>query len=135
MPEVDFASILANGGYLPKESQDALVNCGTIIIRQIVPEKQALEWKQSVKDYIEVNPTTKGFPSDNIQVYELYWSKAQLEARSHKNMLMAQTALNRAWSKTPQDKVVLSEQATYCDRLRMRTVSISQFQITPWTNG
>lgn len=123
IPEVDFSSIVENGGELPEKAKGLLKDRGTIIIRGLVPEKQALDWKQSVRDYIKKNPSTKGFPAHDIQVYELYWSKAQLEARAHQNMLRAQTALNLVWNKKPEDRVVLREPTTYCDRLRMRTVS------------
>ncbi|KAJ4171803.1 hypothetical protein NW754_007398 [Fusarium falciforme] len=89
IPEVEFSSIVENGGQLPDKSKALLKERGTIVIRGLVSEKQALDWKQSV--------------------YELYWSKAQLEARAHQNMLLAQAALNCVWSKTDQDKAVLSE--------------------------
>lgn len=127
IPEVSFSSIAENGGHLPTEAQNLLRECGTIIIRGIVPEEQALRWKQSVQDYVAANPCTTGFPAGKIQVYELYWSKGQLEARSHTNMLLAQTALNRVWERKPEDRVVLSEPIAYCDRLRMRSVSHNIF--------
>ncbi|WAO96089.1 Hypothetical protein NCS54_01375100 [Fusarium falciforme] len=109
IPEVEFSSIVENGGQLPDKSKALLKERGTIVIRGLVSEKQALDWKQSVRGYISKNPSTKGFPTDDIQVYELYWSKAQLEARAHQNMLLAQAALNCVWSKADQDKAVLSE--------------------------
>lgn len=123
IPEVEFPSIVENGGHLPENAKRLLKERGTIIVQGLVSEKQALDWKQSVRNYIKKNPATKGFPAHNIQVYELYWSKAQLEARAHMNMLEAQRALNLVWSKEPEDGVVLSEPIAYCDRLRMRTVS------------
>lgn len=123
IPEVEFRSIAENGGHLPENAKQLLKERGTIIVRGLVSEKQALDWKESVRKYIKKNPATKGFPAHDIQVYELYWSKAQLEARAHKNMLEAQRALNLVWSKDPEDAVVLSEPIAYCDRLRMRTVS------------
>jgi hypothetical protein len=133
VPEVDFAAIIDNKGDLPDEKRILLERCGTIVIRGLFSEEQALGWKQSVRDYVKANPSTRGFPAGDIQVYELYWSKAQLEARSHDNMLLVQSALNRVWKKKPEDKVVLTESASYCDRLRMRmvrqgTLSLSELQ-------
>ncbi|OTB03267.1 hypothetical protein M426DRAFT_60889 [Hypoxylon sp. CI-4A] len=135
VPEITFSSIMENGGRLPEEAADLVKRHGTIIIRGLVPEKQALDWKQSLLEYAKENPSTKGFPSDNIQVYELYWSKAQLEARSHQNMLIAQTALNTLWSKQDDDRVVLSEPTTYCDRLRIRTPGDTSFNLGPHIDG
>lgn len=123
VPEVQFEDIKKNGGGLPDQAKELLKDCGTIVVRSLVPEHMALQWKQSVRDYVHANPSTKGFPADNIQVYELYWTRAQLEARSHENMMITQTALNKVWKKHADDRVVLAEPVAYCDRLRIRTVS------------
>lgn len=122
IPEIDYEAIAANNGYLPADAERRLRECGTIIVRGLIPEQQALQWKRSIGDYAQANPSTKGFPSNNKQIYELYWSKPQLEARSHENMLATQVALNKAWHAKDTDEVVLSEAVAYCDRLRIRTV-------------
>jgi hypothetical protein len=122
IPEVQFSEIATNNGSIPTNIVERLRECGTIIIRGLVDETQALKWKAQIRDYVNKNPQTKGFPANDIQVYELYWSKAQLEARAHENMLMAQVALNRVWSAKPEDAVDLEVPLTYCDRVRMRKV-------------
>lgn len=122
IPEVNFSEITANNGSIPKDIAQRLRESGTVIIRGLVDEAQALKWKDQIRDYVNENPQTKGFPAKNIQVYELYWSKAQVEARAHANMLMAQIALNRVWSAKPEDPVDLEVPLTYCDRVRMRKV-------------
>lgn len=123
VPEVNFSDIEANGGKLPEEVEKKLKACGTLVIRGIVPREQALGWKKEVREYITSNPSTGGFPANDIQVYETYWSKAQVTARSHPNMLAAHRAMNGAWSAEPEDPIVLSEPLSYADRLRIRTVS------------
>lgn len=124
IPELDFSEIAANNGNISEDIVKRLRECGTIVIRGLVDEAQALQWKEQIRDYVKENPQTKGFPANDIQVYELYWSKAQLEARAHANMLMAQVALNRVWSAKPEDPVDLEVPLTYCDRVRMRKVYI-----------
>jgi len=123
VPEVDYADIVANGGILPKDVEARLKSCGTLIVRGVVARQQALDWKQEVKDYVKANPSTGGFPTKNIQVFELYWTPAQLATRSHPNMLAVQRALNNAWIAEPEDPIVLSEPLSYADRVRIRTVS------------
>ncbi|KAH8698601.1 hypothetical protein BGW36DRAFT_358130 [Talaromyces proteolyticus] len=135
IPEVEFADIVGNKGRLPNDIESRLRECGTIIVRGLVSTDQALNWKQQVRDYVKLNPQTEGFPAGNIQVYELYWSKAQLEARSHANMLLVQTALNRVWRAKPQDPVDLDIPVTYCDRLRMRTPGDQSFNLGPHLDG
>ncbi|CAH0047470.1 unnamed protein product [Clonostachys solani] len=135
IPEVNFSSIVENGGLLPENAKSLLKDRGTIVIRGLVSERQALEWKQSVREYVKKNPSTKGFPANDRQVYEIYWSKAQLEARAHQNMLLAQAALNLVWDKQEHDKVVLSEAVAYCDRLRMRMPGDKSFNLGPHLDG
>jgi hypothetical protein len=122
IPCVKFADI--TDGRLPENDRTKLKTAGVIIVRGVVTEKQALDWKADVQGYVANNPQTKGYPKDNIQIYELYWVKAQLEARSHPNMLTVQKALNEVWHSQEQDPVDLSTPITYCDRLRIRTVSL-----------
>lgn len=125
IPEVHFSAIQANSGELPDDAKRALKERGTIIVRDLVSPDQALEWKQQIREYVKLNPTTSGFPAENPQVYELYWSKPQLEARAHRNMLLTQIALNKVWSATPEDPVDTTVPVSYCDRLRIRTVCYS----------
>lgn len=123
VPEVAYSDIVANGGVLPKDVEARLKRTGVVIVKGVVSREQALEWKQQVKDYIKANPQTGGFPAKNIQVYEMYWSRAQLEARSHPNVLAAQRAMNLVWTADEADPVVLNQPVSYADRLRIRTVS------------
>lgn len=120
IPSVDFSAI--KDGRLPDYARSELKAAGVIIVRGIVTEKQALDWKADVREYVGNNPQTRGYPKDNIQIYELYWTKAQLEARSHPNMLIVQKALNEVWHSQEQDPVDLGTSIAYCDRLRIRTV-------------
>ena len=122
IPEVHFSAIQANFGELPEDSKRALKERGTIIVRGLVSRDEDLSWKQRIRDYIKLNPSTKGFPADFPQVYELYWSKPQLEARAHPNMFTAQAALSKVWVAASEDVVDTSVPITYCDRLRIRTV-------------
>lgn len=64
-----------------EEKIDAIKRRGTVILKGVVPVQKALNWKQSIREYVSANPQTKGFPQHDPQVFELYWSKAQLEAR------------------------------------------------------
>jgi hypothetical protein len=122
IPTIDFSSIKSNT--IPQTTKAELKESGVVIVRGVVSEKQALGWKKEAREYIAANPQTKGYPADNPQIYELYWTKASLEARSHPHMLAVQSALNQVWSSSSNNDVVdLSTPITYCDRLRIRTVS------------
>ncbi|KAL4892955.1 hypothetical protein BDV59DRAFT_36256 [Aspergillus ambiguus] len=135
IPEIHFSAIQANNGELPESSLQALKEHGTIIVRGLVSADEALGWMQNIRDYVKLNPSTKGFPAHDPQVYELYWSKPQLEARAHSNMLIVQAALNKVWSAAPEDAVDTSVPIAYCDRLRIRTPGDKSFNLGPHLDG
>jgi hypothetical protein len=83
--EVDFAELKQG---LPEEKVAEIKATGSVIVRGVIPEEKvrlsnhaeryscantckALEWLESIKHYIALNPDVKGFPEDNKAVYEL----------------------------------------------------------------
>ncbi len=129
IPEVQYADIVANGEQLPASAAAELRSRGLIIVRGLVDPQLALDWKQQTRDYVKANPSTTGFPKDDVQVFELYWSPGQVAARSHPNTRKVHRALNKIWSSQPEDRVILSETLTYADRIRIRNVSTGY---CPW---
>jgi hypothetical protein len=77
----------------------------------------------------------RAFPASNPAVYELYWSPAQVAARSHPNMLAAQRWLQSLWH--APEKTVLGTQHTlsYADRLRIRRPGDAGFALGPHVDG
>ncbi|KAG6368388.1 hypothetical protein INS49_002594 [Diaporthe citri] len=71
---------------------------GAAVIRNVVPEDEARAMKRDLDTYIADNPHTRASSPNDPQMYELYWSLAQLKARAHPNMLKAQTfVMNGCW--------------------------------------
>jgi len=68
------------------------------------------------------------FPDEVPQIFQLYWSVPQVEARQHPNMSKVRSFINRCWSFetiNQQGERIWSfdpdKETTYADRLRMRT--------------
>src|SRR5450756_1785477 len=72
IPNIPFSEIKNHSRVLPFSR--GILKRGTALIRNVVPEEEALGWKEEIKEYIARNPGTKAFPKDNPAVYELYWS-------------------------------------------------------------
>lgn len=109
---------------------------GVAVIRGVIPQPEALELKEELRAYIAANPSTKTFPKDNPQVYELYWSPAQIKARSHPYLLAAQRFLLSHWhSKSPTALVSTAHPTIYADRLRLRTPGDNKFALGPHVDG
>ncbi len=76
------------------------------------------------------------FPSNNPQVFELYWSAPQLRARAHPNMLSSQLFLMNLWHSKDKDALISTSQPlTYADRVRIRQPGDSQFALGPHVDG
>lgn len=68
--------------------------------------------------------------------YELYNTKAQIEARTHPAILNTQRALLSLWrASDPETEVSLTTPISYFDRLRIRNPGLSSFVLGPHIDG
>ncbi|KAG8862904.1 hypothetical protein FRB96_000322 [Tulasnella sp. 330] len=134
IPEISFAELA--GGRVSDAWKAEVKRRGTIVVRDVVNDEEALGWKEDIKAYVKSNPQVKGFPSDNKQVFELYWSKSQLAARGHPNVLAVQKALQQQLFHTePSVPISLNITLSYADRLRIRHPGDSKFALGPHIDG
>ncbi|OLY78918.1 hypothetical protein AYI68_g7023 [Smittium mucronatum] len=119
----------------PSDMKAEIKKRGCVIIRNVVPPEVAQGYKQQVLDYIAAHPGVPGFPDNDPQVWELYWSKAQVEARSHPHFLQTATALNRLWHADENDEVDLETNLAYCDRVRIRKPKDHSFKLREHLDG
>ncbi|PBL02195.1 DUF1479-domain-containing protein [Armillaria gallica] len=119
IPQVQFSELQS----LPADKIAEIRRKGCLVIKDIVDDEQAIAWKKSLKEFISANPDVDGFPHDDKQFFMLYWTKSQLEARSHPNMLVASAWLNNLYHAEAGQKldgVDLSSPLSYADRFRIR---------------
>ncbi|KAK3385453.1 hypothetical protein B0H63DRAFT_494451 [Podospora didyma] len=134
-PEVQFSGNLYND--LRGAKGDEIKKRGVAVIRGVIPEDEARAYKFEIEEYVRQNPHTKGFPADNPQVIELYWSSPQLRARTHPSLLATQTALMAAlWhTSDPDAPISLRTPLSYADRLRIRQPGDAKFALGPHQDG
>ncbi|KAK3114314.1 hypothetical protein LTR53_007487 [Teratosphaeriaceae sp. CCFEE 6253] len=131
IPQIDFADLDAASPAFRGEHKKR----GVAVIRNVLPDQDVLEMKRELREYIAANPHTKAFPKETPQVYELYWSPAQIKARSHPNLIKAQRFLMDFWhSKDPEALVSSSHPLIYA-RLRMRLPGDAKFALGPHVDG
>lgn len=133
IPEISYSDI--KSGRVGNEFTRPYCEYGVCVIRGVVDEREALGFKSSILDYVRKNPHTKAFPKHDPQVYELYWSEAQLRARSHPNMLDAQRFLMNFWHASPSSEIDLHHPIAYADRLRIRQPGDTSFALGPHMDG
>ncbi|KAK1228853.1 hypothetical protein PQX77_008095 [Marasmius sp. AFHP31] len=119
IPQVKFSEL----DKLSPEKIAEIKRIGTVVIRDVVEDAEAAKWKTSLEEFVKANPTgIDGFPEGNLQFFQL-WTKPQVEARSHPNVLATSTWLNNLYS-TPSNAnlegVDLSTPLSYADRFRIR---------------
>ncbi|PSR80096.1 hypothetical protein BD289DRAFT_374616 [Coniella lustricola] len=136
IPEVRYAHLTED---LQSKRQE-IRKRGAVVVRGVIPEEQARGYKFELDEYIKKNPQTKGFPEKNPQVWELYWSPAQMRARTHPNLMTMQRALMQStWhtnSLSGSDALVsLAHPLAYADRLRMREPGDAAFALGPHQDG
>ncbi|KAH8547868.1 DUF1479 domain protein [Umbelopsis sp. PMI_123] len=135
VPEINFEDIKGNNGCFPEKTIQEIRKSGCIVVRGVFEREEALGYKQQVRDHIAKHPGIDGFPAKNPQVWELYWTKGQAQARSHPNFLAVSTALNRIWHASDDTAIDLSTNVTYCDRLRIREPGDASFALGEHVDG
>jgi len=125
IPQVNFADLHK----LSAEEIEKIKRRGTVVIKDVVPDEQAIKWKEELKEFVKANPTVEGLPEDDKQFFMLYWTKPQVQARSHPNMLAASVWLNNLYGIQSETSaslkgVDLNVPLTYADRFRIRKPGI-----------
>ena len=135
IPSIEFADVAA--GTVPQSKLDALRHRGTAVIRNVLPREQALDLKRQARDYIAANQSRiRAFPADSPAVYELYWTPSQVQARSHPNMLKAQSFLASFWhSSDLSSEISTTYPLSYADRFRIRQPGDAKFALGCHTDG
>ncbi|TFK35599.1 hypothetical protein BDQ12DRAFT_611456 [Crucibulum laeve] len=129
IPQVEFSKLQ----YLSNEEIEKIRRRGSVVIKDVVDDAEAVAWKESLEEFIKANPDVEGFPENDKQFFQLYWTKAQVKARAHPNMLAATVWLNNLYHAKPGrvlDGVDLSTPLTYADRFRIRHPGV-QWNVHP----
>ncbi|KAJ3827220.1 hypothetical protein EV361DRAFT_167826 [Lentinula raphanica] len=134
IPQVKFSELSS----LSLEKVEEIRRIGTVVIKDVVDDAEARSWQDSLKEFVKVNPDIRGFPAGDMQFFELYWTKPQVQARSHPNLLAASAWLNKLYRDNGNgslDGVDLSTPLTYADRFRIRHPGVQWDAHPPHIDG
>ncbi|CAE6506216.1 unnamed protein product [Rhizoctonia solani] len=131
IPQVEFNELSS----LSPSKLEEIKRTGCVVIRGVIDEPTAAGYKVKLEEYIRSNPEARGFPADNKQFFELYWSESQLRARSHPNMLSATAWLNSLFHAQETSPVSLSTPLMYADRFRIRKPGVQWNIHSPHVDG
>lgn len=112
---------------------DFIKRRGCVVVKQNFAREEALAWDKAMLDYLELNDFDSLYrgPGDSFfgsleasrpEIYPIYWSKSQMEARQSEGIALTQSFLNRLW-KFQSDGVTWFDpdvSIIYPDRIRRR---------------
>lgn len=130
-PTIPFEDV--KNGTITDAQREAVKRRGCAVIKGHFPREQALAWDRSMLDYLDLNhfdDVYKG-PGDNFfgtltasrpEIYPIYWSQAQMQARQSEEMAQVQSFLNRLWTFESNGKQWFNPDVSviYPDRIRRR---------------
>ncbi|EMX8899532.1 DUF1479 domain-containing protein [Enterobacter bugandensis] len=130
-PEIPFADV--KNGTITDAQREAVKRRGCAVIKGHFPREQALAWDRSMLDYLDLNKFDEVYkgPGDNFfgtltasrpEIYPIYWSQAQMQARQSEAMAQVQSFLNRLWTFESNGKQWFDPDVSviYPDRIRRR---------------
>ena len=131
VPSVAFADVAA--GRVPGETVAAIRAHGCAIVRGVFPRAQAEAWDRALLDYVQANDYVahakekagldkyfSQLKSGRPQIYGIYWSKPQMEARQGETLAVTRAWLNGLWSHGATAEFAGDRECTYADRIRQR---------------
>jgi hypothetical protein len=129
-PVIDYADI--ENGTVSAEQLAKLHRRGCLVVRGHFDRDQALGWDSDIVDYVEKNRFFENYagPGDDFfgsvgskpEIYPIYWSRPQMQARQSDRMARVQAFLNSQW-KSESDGVQWFDpgrDSLYPDRIRRR---------------
>ncbi|MFI6076246.1 YbiU family protein [Actinoplanes sp. NPDC051343] len=129
-PVISYADIAA--GTVPEEQLALLKKRGCLVVRGHFERDQALRWDRQIVDYVEGNHFFENYrgPGDDFfgsvgskpEIYPIYWSAAQMEARQSVRMADVQSFLNSQWKYDSEGQTWFDpdRDSLYPDRIRRR---------------
>ncbi|MHA6800084.1 DUF1479 domain-containing protein [Bounagaea algeriensis] len=129
-PVVDYADIA--GGSVSTAQRDKIARRGCLLVRNHFDREQAQDWDADIVDYVERNRFFENYagPGDDFfasvdstpEIYPIYWSRAQMQARQSDRMARVQSFLNSFWKHESHGARWFDpdRNAIYPDRVRRR---------------
>src|SRR3984885_1746238 len=129
-PVIDYADIEA--GTVTEQARALLRRRGCLIVRGHFDREQAAGWDRDIVRYVEDNKFFENYrgPADDFfgrvgskpEIYPIYWSPAQMQARQHHRMARVQSFLNRQWKHESEGVRWFDpdRDSLYPDRIRRR---------------
>lgn len=149
VPEIAFADVVA--GRVTDAQKERVRRRGCVVLRGVFSAQQVNAWNDSIAAYIatlgyEKMATSKvgldkyfsQLGASKPQIYSLYWTPAQIQARQHLDMARAKAFLNGLWDARGADgqpEFDPDRECIYADRIRRRPPGAVGLGLSPHADG
>ncbi|KAI5124428.1 hypothetical protein M0805_008312 [Coniferiporia weirii] len=140
IPQIEFSDLMK----LKPEEIDRIKRRGAILVKNVVDVAQATAWRDELAKFVKENPV-EGIPEDDKQFFMLYWTRPQVQARAHPNVLNLITWLNGLYHTgalngqsadlETLEGVELTTPLAYADRFRIRHPGVQWNAHPPHIDG
>jgi hypothetical protein len=144
VPVIAFADVQA--GRVTEAQRAQLRRRGCAVLRGVVDPAQVAQWNDELGRYIAdvdylgqmeskagLDKYFSALASGAPQIFSLYWSKPQMQARQHPHLAQARSFMNRLWDFEGESGPVFDpdRECTYADRLRRRAPGAASLGLSP----
>jgi hypothetical protein len=147
IPTVHYADVQA--GAVAPEKIAKIKERGACVVRQTFPVAQATAWDEEIATYVDDNGLTAKLANaavDNYfgdlasakpQIYGIYWSRPQVQARQSESLTRVRVFLNKLWKADSEGKQHFNPNETpaYADRIRRRPPGSATKGLSPHVDG
>jgi len=147
IPEVAYEDIAQ--GSVTAEQAALIRERGACVIRGVFDSRRASAWDAQIGQYVEGNHIDRHLAhraednyfgelaSNKPQIYGVYWSKPQVEARQSPELTHARVFLNRLWRHESEGRVHFDPEQVpvYADRLRRRPPGSASLGLSAHCDG
>ena len=147
IPIVHYSDVLA--GAVPADLIAKIKDRGACVVRRTFAPEQAEAWDQEIARYVNENgldaklanaAEDKYFgtlASAKPQIYGIYWSRPQVQARQAESLTKVRIFLNRLWKAESEGQRQFNPDETpaYADRIRRRPPGSASLGLSPHVDG
>jgi hypothetical protein len=145
-PVVRFADLAA--GAVSEDTLATIRRRGCAVVKGTFSRARAEQWDRDLAAYLAINRFAESYrgPADDVfgglasgkpQIYGVYWSKPQTEARQDENMVAVRSFLNSFWRHESEGRRWFdpTRDAAYPDRIRRREPGSPSLGLSPHTDN
>jgi hypothetical protein len=147
IPTVPYSDI-ARVGVSP-EAIARIKDCGACIIRNVFAAEQARAWDDEIGRYVEENRLDEKLAhaaedkyfgtlaAAKPQIYGIYWSRPQVQARQSESLTRARVFMNHLWLAESEGRRHFDpgQVPVYADRIRRRPPGSTSLGLSPHCDG